>query len=917
MNTTAKEGVKRGKRRDRKAHQKRMRVAPEGMTSDSISSVASNVPSRSIKKSSNNIREKMTVNGRLPPLVPPVKVFPLKDDDIELHDHENTRKRPIGSEEAKLRRPSLLESNPPNHSPSPGTKRRNGNMTSYEKMLQRQKGRKTSLGAYAILHSAREDELDSVRGETNTTGSKASLPSDSSVNRSRPELNQTLLQYFAKLSSSVDPDDSVDLDHIQSLINEGASVNTSDRFGQTLLHEVSRTWGVGVAQFLIDRGADVNKSDDFGRTPLHVAASADYSEMVRFLIEKGANVHARTAGEDQTPLYYAAKNEAVKCVQMLLAFGADIEVRDYKLRTPLQVAAEHKSAEVTRLLLDEGASAGVKDDSGMSALSLLISQMLVVAYRALDQFHSVDRIHRKQNFYLNFLETCDCPKEIITPVPSPLQAVSLSNCLELVMHPIFQRLIDVKWRYFRVEAWLDIFPNFVLAILYTVFACSMPQDVSAFYTPLSQQWWKIVIEIVFALIMLNEIRKEVKEYYRSKKQSRKLIKWRRKEVERDLAFCHPRWPQEKAFVEQELRMIKLDKSNKQTYLSDPWNLFDWLTYAMMMVVIALHFVTVNIRNEDYNRVFVGILSCSVIPVWVRLLKYARPFPGQGPFVVMLGHIINDTAKWLFVILVFYIPYGAALWIVFGPRAQTPIQGYDTILSLLYSILQIPLLDSYNFAELSKAAPYMSRVLCGSFIIIAAIVLMNLYIALLSNTFQRVYDNALATAALQRARFLQDLELDASIKKVKQYRDFISKNCSPQEADYIALLSEEEEQTRKQEEKVSEIHNIVSKRLGGKRFGKLEKSEFDDVLENLESLTRSHLELKRLLCSLTSNVEELRKTTSFLYEEHMHENQDVTRNEQKEMLERLTFAVQRLEEIYSIDNDRNLEQPLRSHKANQT
>lgn len=36
---------------------------------------------------------------------------------------------------------------------------------------------------------------------------------------------------------------------------------------------------------------------------------------------------------------------------------------------------EHNSSEATRLLLDEGASVGVKDDSGMSALSLLISQM--------------------------------------------------------------------------------------------------------------------------------------------------------------------------------------------------------------------------------------------------------------------------------------------------------------------------------------------------------------------------------------------------------------------------------------------------------------------------------------------------------------------------------------------------------------
>lgn len=485
------------------------------------------------------------------------------------------------------------------------------------------------------------------------------------------------------------------------------------------------------------------------------------------------------------------------------------------------------------------------------------------------------------------------------------------------MHPIFQRLIDVKWRYFRVEAWLDILPNMVLAVLYTILACSMPQDVSSFYRPLSEQWWKIVIEIVFAFIMLNEIRKEVKEYYRSKKQSRKLIKWRRKEVERDLAFCHPRWPQEKAFVEQELRRIKQDKGNKEIYFSDAWNYIDWVTYAMLIVVIILHFVNVYIKNTVYNDVFVRILSCTVIPVWVRLLKYARPFPGQGPFVVMLGHIIEDTSKWLFVILMFYIPYAAAFWIMFGPRAQSPVLGYDSVISLIYTIIRIPLLDDYNFAELDKAAPYMSRVLCGSFIIIAAIVLMNLYIALLSNTFQRVYDNARATAALQRARLLQDLELDTSVKKLKRYREFISSNYNPEEADYIAILSEQEEQHRKQEEKVSEIHNIVSKRFGGKKFGKLERSEFDAVLEDLDNLKRSQSELKRSLFALTSNFEELKKTTMSLLEEQTRNDQEGNRKEQRDVLERLTLTVQRLEAVYAIDNGRNPGRRMLNHKANQT
>lgn len=529
----------------------------------------------------------------------------------------------------------------------------------------------------------------------------------------------------------------------------------------------------------------------------------------------------------------------------------------------------------------------------------------------------MDRTHRKQNFYLNFLENCESPKEVTNLAPSPLQSASLSNCLELVMHPIFQRLIDVKWRYFRLEAWLDILPNVLMTILYTVLACSMPRDVSTFYSPLSEQWWKIVLAVVFAVIMLNEIRKEIRDYYRSKKQSNKLIKWRRKEVERDLAFCHPRWPQEATFVEQELRRIKQDRGNQQTYFSDVWNYIDWVTYAMMIVVIILHLVNIYVKSNGYNDVFVRILSCTLIPAWVRLLKYARPFPGQGPFVVMLDHIGTETAKWLLVILMFYIPYAAAFWIMFGPQAQTPVNDYNSVLSLIYTIIRIPLLDDYNFAELDKAAPYMSRLLCGTFILIAAIVLMNLYIALLSNTFQRVYDNARATAAIQRARLLQDLELDASVRKLKRYREFISTNYSPEETDHIAVLSEQEEHNRKQEEKVSEIHNIVSKRFGGKRFGKLERSEFDLVLEDLNNLKRSHLETKRSLSSLTSNLEDLKKTTSFLVESRTHGDRERQKKEQEDILERLTLTVQRLESVYAIDNGRNPGRVMTNHKANQT
>ena len=260
MNRTAKEGADRGKRRDRAGHKKK-RVAPEGMTSDPSNSVSTSV-SCSIVERSANVNKKHVPNRRLPPLVPPAKVLPLKNVDMELHRRESiARKRPIGSEENVLGNLPSSGNRPPGRSPSPSPRRINENMTSYERMLQRQRGHKKVQRPYAILHSEPEDELDPVRAEqTNTSGSKTSLQSHSSLAPSRPELNQALLQYFAKLSSSLEVDDALDFDHIQSLLNDGASVNASDRYGQTLLHEVSRTWGIEVAQFFIDQGRLSNAS---------------------------------------------------------------------------------------------------------------------------------------------------------------------------------------------------------------------------------------------------------------------------------------------------------------------------------------------------------------------------------------------------------------------------------------------------------------------------------------------------------------------------------------------------------------------------------------------------------------------------------------------------------------------------------
>ena len=60
--------------------------------------------------------------------------------------------------------------------------------------------------------------------------------------------------------------------------------------------------------------------------------------------------------------------------------------------------------EAARYLIERGAPAGVFDESGLSAVALLIEKLPKVGKDALEQFVVIDRAFRKEYYYLSYLE---------------------------------------------------------------------------------------------------------------------------------------------------------------------------------------------------------------------------------------------------------------------------------------------------------------------------------------------------------------------------------------------------------------------------------------------------------------------------------------------------------------------------------
>lgn len=59
------------------------------------------------------------------------------------------------------------------------------------------------------------------------------------------------------------------------------------------------------------------------------------------------------------------------------------------------------------------------------------------------------------------------------------------------------------------------------------------------------------------------------------------------------------------------------------------NIFDWVCYGLLLVVIVTHLVDVGYHVDLLARMHIRIMAITIILIWIRLLKNARAFSYMG------------------------------------------------------------------------------------------------------------------------------------------------------------------------------------------------------------------------------------------------------------------------------------------------
>lgn len=192
-------------------------------------------------------------------------------------------------------------------------------------------------------------------------------------------------------------------------------------------------------------------------------------------------------------------------------------------------------------------------------------------------------------------------------------------------------------------------------------------------------------------------------------------------------------------------------------------------FAELLRIIAIGYE----GTQRLNIVFVRnqFLGAALMLCVLQLMQFLSIHRLFGPWGVIIGHLVVDVLRFLIILTIFFASFALQLTAVFKPldvdgesyKTVTPTPDFMKIVELLlFSLFGLTNQKDFSAEEGTPVnAKHMSKVVFGLYNVLCIIVLINLLIAMMSDTYQRLQEQSDVEWKFGRARLIRNMERETS------------------------------------------------------------------------------------------------------------------------------------------------------------
>ncbi|KAF7691391.1 hypothetical protein HF521_011688 [Silurus meridionalis] len=561
---------------------------------------------------------------------------------------------------------------------------------------------------------------------------------------------------------------------VRVLLCHSAEVNHTDKFGYTPLHFAAQRGHeneghVATVRVLLCHGAEVNHTDKSKRTALHYAAEAGCLELVRLLVERDASVDAECHNH-LTPLQYAAKENHLTTVSFLLRQKKNNIVKllmDKKFVIDLMLCGRLNS----NLSLDEMV---LYSEAPLSTAVRLSHALSSVSFDDMVYFKDLraaaSHCETLASDLLNLASTAPLGKDFGVVLRAVDQE---SNILDYLIKAkqknvmsnlgVQKYLTDVLYGKPKCE-FLNFRKILLLFFCMLIFpflwmALSLPLKHRCNDIPIVKLASHLVSHIFLLMLFICTI---VHPFGIPTLESQLIPGW--SECLLLIWLCG---------------MLLSEYEQKAKHVGWAWIRMFILFFSV--VALLCHILAVAFQsNPKYLIDFLFarnvLLTVAMKLAFIQLLEFLMIHHLFGPWAIIIKNMMRDLCRFVIILLLFHTAFSLSFTAICHPlEPKTSFQSnysmnttyrnviasemnaLDVTVLLFFALFGLTERKDMPCSEFSPAKTSgLTELAFGIYLVVTVVVLLNLLIAMLSNTYQCIQDQSDTEWKFGRAILIRDM-----------------------------------------------------------------------------------------------------------------------------------------------------------------